>query len=105
MKIMHNIFISHHHDNDQWYKDELLRLNRTHNIFNDLSVSLGDISDALSNEAIGTKIRDEYLRESTVTIVLIGTETWGRKHVDWEIYSSMFDGSVNQKSGMLIINL
>ncbi len=102
---MHNVFISYHHDNDQFYKDELCRLNTQHGIFNDYSVSVGDISDSLSAEAIRAKIRDEYLRDSTVTIVLVGTETWGRKHVDWETYSSMFDGSVNKKSGILVIKL
>ena len=50
-------------------------------------------------------IRDGYLRNTTVTIVLVGTETKLRKHVDWEIYSSMHDGQVNKRSGVLVINL
>ena len=50
----------------------------------------GDISDELSDARIREKIRDEYLRDSTGTIVLVGTETKRRKHVDWEIYSSMY---------------
>lgn len=102
---MHNVFISYHHDNDQWYKEELLRMNRVYGIFRDGSVSLGDISDTLSNESIRTKIRDEHLRDTTVTIVLVGTDTWGRKHIDWETHSSMFDGLVNKRSGILVINL
>lgn len=102
---MHNVFISYHHKNDQWYKEELLRMNRLYNVFRDGSVDTGDISDFLSNEAIRTKIRDEYLRDTTVTILLAGLETWGRKHIDWELYSSMFDGTVNKKSGILVINL
>ena len=28
-----------------------------------------------------------------------------RKHVDWELYSSMFDGTKNKRSGILVINL
>ena len=40
-----------------------------------------------------------------MTIVLVGTETKRRKHVDWEIYSSMYDGTVNKKSGILVITL
>ena len=50
-------------------------------------------------------IRDNYLRNSTVTILLVGTETARRKHIDWEIYSSRYDGTVNKKSGILVINL
>lgn len=102
---MHNVFISYHHDNDQYYKDELLRINSRHSIFNDNSVNTGEISDVLSDEAIRVRIRDEYLRDTTVTILLVGTGTWGRKHIDWEIYSSMFDGNINKKSGILVINL
>ena len=37
--------------------------------------------------------------------MLVGTETRNRKHVDWELKSSMIDGSVNKKSGILVINL
>lgn len=37
--------------------------------------------------------------------MLVGTETKNRKHVDWEIYSSMFDGKVNKKSGLIVILL
>ena len=32
-------------------------------------------------------------------------QTKRRKHVDWEIYSSMYDGKVNKKSGILVVNL
>jgi len=103
--VKHKAFISYHHGNDQQYKEALLALNAQYGIFVDQSVDTGDISDELDDEAIRTKIRDEYLRDTTVTIVLVGTETKKRKHVDWEICSSMVDGSVNNKSGVLVINL
>lgn len=102
---MHNVFISYHHCNDQLYKDELIRLGKNFGVFIDKSVDTGDISEDLSDQAIREKIRDEYLRDSTVTILLAGLETKNRKHVDWEIYSSMFDGVRNKKSGILVINL
>ena len=102
---MHKVFISYHHINDQPYKEKLLEINRYYSMFIDGSVDTGDISDDLDDEAIREKIRDEYLRDSTVTIVLVGLEIKGRKHVDWEIYSSMFDGRINKKSGVLVINL
>ena len=102
---MHKVFISHHHDNDQWYKEELATFGEQHQIFIDQSVDTGDISDDFNDEYIRELIRDKYLRDSTVTILLVGTETRRRKHVDWEIYSSMHDGSVNKKSGILVIML
>jgi len=76
-----------------------------HNIFIDGSVDTGDISDDLTDEEIRVKIRDEYLKETSVTILLVGEETWGRKHIDWELHSSMFDGKINKKSGILVISL
>ena len=102
---MHRVFISYHHENDQCYKNYLVNIGSQYKIFLNYSVDTGDISDYLSDEAIREKIRDEYLRDSTVTIVLVGLETKGRKHVDWEIYSSMIDGKVNKKSGILVANL
>ena len=101
----HKVFISYHHKNDQYYKEELLRINKENDLFIDMSVDTGDISEDLSDQDIRQKIRDDYLKDSTVTILLLGTETKDRKHVDWEIYSSMYDGKVNKKSGILVINL
>lgn len=97
----HKVFISYRHGNDQAYKGELIKSD----IFIDASVDTGDIDERLSDQTIRQKIRDEYLKDSSVTIVLVGTETKNRKHVDWEIYSSMYDGQVNKKSGVLVINL
>lgn len=101
----HKIFISCHHANDQAYKEALLKANNVYDIFIDASVDTGDIADNLDDETIRQKIRDEYLKDSTVTIVLVGLQTKYRKHVDWEIYSSMYNGKVNKQSGILVINL
>jgi len=103
--VRRSAFVSYHHGNYWLYKDSLCTWNQTHGIFEDLSVNSRDIPDDLPDQTIRKKIRDEYLRDSTVTIVLVGTGTRRRKHVDWEIYSSMFDGAVNKKSGILVINL
>jgi len=102
---MHKVFISYHHQNDQYYKEKLLEINSWNSIFIDGSVDTGDIPDYLDNDAIREKIRDEYLKDASVTVLLVGTETRNRKHVDWEIYSSMYDGKVNKKSGILVVNL
>ena len=100
---MHKVFISYHHSNDQWYKNELVKFGERISV--DRSVDTGNIPDEWTDEQIRQEIRDRYLRDSTVTIVLVGTETKQRKHVDWEIYSSMYDGSVNKQSGIVVINL
>ena len=69
------------------------------------SVQIGDIDPNLKTETLRQKIRDEYLRDSTVTVVLVGAETWQRKHVDWEIGSSIRNTQYNPRSGLLGIIL
>lgn len=103
--VRHKVFISYHHANDQWAKDRLIELNKLYDIFIDCSVDTGDIPDTWDDQHIRTEIRDNYLRDSTVTILLVGVETRNRKHIDWELYSSMFDGQVNKKSGIVVIML
>lgn len=102
---MHKVFISYHHANDQQYKNQLQDWARLHDLFIDMSVDTTEINDTLPTDSIHRIIRDDYLRDSSVTIVLVGTDTKGRKHVDWEIYSSMYDGAINKKSGILVIQL
>ena len=104
-KIIHKVFISYHHENDQDYKKELSWWGEENKIFIDNSVELGEIPEEWETQRVREYIRDEHLKDSTVTILLVGTETQNRKHIDWELYSSMYDGKKNKKSGILIINL
>ncbi|MCX7258045.1 MAG: TIR domain-containing protein [Polaromonas sp.] len=102
----HNVFVSYHHANDQKYRDIFENLfTSIHDILVSRSVQIGDIDTNLPIETIRQKIRNEYLRESTVTVVLIGSQTWQRKHVDWEIASSIRSTSYNPRSGLLGIIL
>ena len=102
---MHKVFVSFHHANDQWYKDELVRWGTENNVFIDGSVDMGEIPDNWDAQHIREYIRDNHLKDTTVTILLVGTETKNRKHIDWELFSSMYDGKINKKSGILVINL
>lgn len=104
---IHKVFVSYHHtEPDQTYRNhfEVLFAN-IHEIMISKSVQIGEISQNIQTETIRQKIRDEYLRDSTVTIVLIGKNTWQRKHVDWEIDSSIRQTQFNSRSGLLGIFL
>lgn len=106
MNYRHKVFVSYHHANDQDYRNKFERLFADkHDIMVSKSVQLGDIETSLQTETIRQKIRDEYLRDSTVTVVLIGSQTWQRKHVDWEIASSIRHTQYNPRSGLLGIVL
>jgi len=102
---VHKVFVSYHHDNDQEYRDKFEDILKNNGISVIKSVQIGDIDPYLKTETIRQKIRDDYLRDSTVTVVLIGTETWKRKHVDWEIGSSIRKTEYNPRSGLLGILL
>lgn len=99
----HKVFISFHHD-DQEYKDRFVAMMEGN--FVDKSVHDDDIDDDnLATETIRQKIRDDFIAEATVTVVLIGPCTWQRKHVDWEIGSSLRDTKNNPLCGLLGILL
>ncbi len=99
----HKVFASYHHANDQDYRNGFDRM--CENVIVSRSVDIGDIDPNLKTETIRQKIRDEYLRDSSVTVVLIGSQTWQRKHVDWEISSSIRHTQKNPRSGLLGIFL
>lgn len=98
----HRVFISYHHGNDQNYRN--IFQYRFGNKFGAVvpgAVGINDIDPSLPDETIRRKIRDEYLRDTSVTVVLIGEETWRRKHVDWEISSSLRHTELKPRSGLL----
>lgn len=98
----HRVFVSYYHAEDQGYRERFERLfSDIHDIMVSESVEIGDINPDLNTETIRQKIRDEYLRDSTVTVVLVGAHTWQRKFVDWEIGSSIRHTEKNPRSGLL----
>lgn len=100
------MFVSYHHANDQFYRGLFEQLfSNYYRIFVSRSVQIGDLDPTLTTETLRQKIRDEYLRDTTVTVVLIGSETWKRKHVDWEISSSIRRTLLSSRSGLLGIHL
>lgn len=98
----HKVFVSYHHANDEDYKNWFdQRFGDLFGILVRSSVQLGDMDETLQTETIRRRIREEYLQDSSVTVVLIGTETWKRKHVDWEISASIRQTEFSPRSGLL----
>lgn len=65
----------------------------------------GDIINSSNEDYIKTRIREKYLRDTTVTIVLVGKCTWARKYVDWEVAASLRTTPTASRSGLLAITL
>lgn len=87
----HKVFISYYHKDDEYYR------NRFEDLFGDIfinkSVKQGDIDSELSDEYIKRLIREDYISDSSVVVVLIGPNTYCRKHVDWEISAGLYNNA------------
>lgn len=102
----HKVFISYYHADDQDYKNALLKANEWYDLFDDYSVHENEVDDTgLTDEQVRRIIRDDYIQDATVLVLLCGQNTKRRKHIDWEIHAAMYDSDVNPKMGILVINL
>ena len=100
----HNVFVSYYHDRDQRDKERFVRMMGVNII--DRSVNIGDIPGPNPpTEATLQRIREEFIAQVSVTVVLIGRCTWQRKFVDWEIGASLRDTEANPRCGLLGILL
>lgn len=99
----HKVFISYHHGNNQSNAEHLKRYHGKNNTLIDRSLPAA--LDSIDNDYILSVIRSRHLKDSTVTIVLIGSETYKRKWVDWEIYSSLRSYNGRKRNGLLAIYL
>jgi hypothetical protein len=64
-----------------------------------------DIIDSTNTNYVMQRIRSLYLKDSTVTIVLIGKCTWARRFVDWEVQASLRNPSDGYPNGVVAIQL
>jgi hypothetical protein len=102
MTYRHRVFISYHHQNDQSYRNIFqLKFGNRFGVIVSGAVGPNDIDPTLPHGTIRRKIRDEYLRDTSVTVVLVGVQTWQRRHVDWEISSSLRNTKLKPRSGLL----
>jgi len=107
-KIRHKVFISYHHDD----QDEVVEFANTFDKERDVFIAraLGtdvsqDIIDSNDTAYVMRRIRELYLVDSTVTIVMIGKCTWARRYVDWEVQASLRHGRTVTPNGLLGIVL
>lgn len=98
----HKVFLSYYHKDDQHYKNEFERI--FGHLFISKSVGIGDIDSDVSTEYIKKLIQQDYVRDCSVLIVLLGPKTHCRKHVDWEI-SAALNMKVSGYSGVVGILL
>ena len=96
---MRKVFVSYSHRLDKAAADEFRTFfSNERDVFIDKSIRV-DIG-ANANPTIKNKLRT-LIADSSVTVVLIGSETGGRRWVDWEIYNSLRRSRGNERNGLL----
>lgn len=95
--IRRKVFVSYHHE-DQFYRDRWDAM--FGHLFISKSVGRGEIADDLSTDYVARLIREDYVRDTSVVVVLVGPRTYCRKHVDWEIAAGL-STRVGGRSGLL----
>jgi len=102
------VFISYHHADQSEADDFVKTFDEKKQVF--ISRALGTemdptIIDSGDPEYVMRRIRELYLKDSTVTIILIGKCTWARRFVDWELQASLRHGDKTTPNGVLGIVL
>lgn len=82
------VFVSFHHGNDRSYADRFAQLfHEQYEAVTDRSLETA--IDSQDSEYVYRRIREEFIKGTSCTIVLCGAETPNRKHVDWEIKATL----------------
>lgn len=91
--IRRKVFISHHKCDRDEVDDFISDFS---SIFIPKVLGANDNDDFINStdtDYVMRRIREKYLEDSTVTIVLLGSCTHSRRYFDWEIKSSLRQGS------------
>ena len=96
---MRKVFVSYYHRLDKAAADKFRTFfSDERDVFIDKSIRV-DVG-ANTIRTIKKKLRT-LIADSSVTVVLIGSQTGGRWWVDWEIYNSLRKSHGNERNGLL----
>jgi len=92
-------------DDETEVEDFIQTFDHNHDVLISRGIGAGMAGDVIigSNDAdyIKQRIRTLYLRDSTVTIVIVGQCTSARRFVDWEVAASLRNTSTTARNGLL----
>lgn len=107
-QIRRKVFISYYHADENEVDDFIRTFDYEHDVFIARGLGCGmsdDIVNSTDVDYVMRRIRELYLSDSTVTIILIGKCTWSRRYVDWEIQASLRHGETVTPNGLMGIVL
>lgn len=100
-------FITYHHADDAVVQRFVETFDHSGDVFivRRLGEMPNDIVDSTNTDYVMRRIREDYIKDSTVTLVLAGRCTWARRYVDWEIQASLRQPTNGLPNGLLGIKL
>jgi hypothetical protein len=106
--IRRKVFISYHHADAEEIKSFIQSFDHAADSFIARGIGVGmtgDIINSNNTDYVMSQIRQEYLSDSSITLVMIGNCTWSRRYVDWELQASLRSGPTITPNGVLGIKL
>ena len=90
MAVRHKCFVSYHGEDRDQVQNFIDRFDEGRDVFIRRAITMpDDVIQSDNLEYVLRRIRERFLRDSTVTIVMVGQCTWARKFVDWELQASL----------------
>lgn len=102
------IFVSYHHGDEDEVQAFIEEWGTRQKVFIPKALGISEEDDFIDSdnpEYVMSQIREKYLGDSTVTIILLGSCTHSRRYVDWEIKASLRQGMFNTPNGLIGITL
>jgi len=103
-EVRRKCFISHHHADSAAVDRFIARFGSGNFIKRGVTMP-EEVIDSNNADYVMRRIRELYIQDSTVTIVLIGACTWARRFVDWEVQASLRQPASGLPNGLLAILL
>jgi len=101
----HKCFLAHHAEDAE---EVLAFVEEFEDVIIPRSIGVTDDDDFIDSDDddyVMSRIRQDYLGSTTVTVVLLGKCTWARKYVDWETYSSLRLSKHSTRNGLMSVRL
>lgn len=100
--IRHKTFLSYHKDDQDLVEDFISEFDDEQDAFIMRGIRAPeDLVDSDDTDYVMGEIRRRFLKDSTVTLALLGRCTWARRFVDWEIQSSLRRPANGLPNGLL----
>jgi hypothetical protein len=107
-RVKRRCFVSYHHADEDEVHQFVKTFSGGEDAFTHRALGVDfepGIIDSADTEYVMRRIREQYLFGTSVTIVMIGRGTWGRRYVDWEIAASLRSAEGAPPNGLMGIHL